>query len=136
VDPRWRIEGVLEPHDPPHTIEITNMLGDVEHEPSPGAIVFAIDGVTYRLHPIAAPGDEELFIVFADATSGKETYGGGRFLSVSRPGNDGKVILDFNKAYNPPCVFTPFATCPLPPPQNQLSIAVRAGERTYAKPGH
>lgn len=136
VDPRWRIEGKLEPHDPPRTIEITNALGDVTHEPSPGSIVFEIQGRTHRLVPIAEEGDEELFIVFGDATSGKETYGGGRFLAVDRPGADGRVIVDFNKAYNPPCVFTPYATCPLPPPENVLAIAVRAGEKTYGKPGH
>ncbi len=136
IDPRWRVEGVLEPHDPPRTVEITNVLGVVTHEPSPGALVFEIGGKTYRLDPIAEPGDEELFVVFGDATSGKETYGGGRFLGVGRPGEDGRVVLDFNKAYNPPCVFTSYATCPLPPPQNRLPIAVRAGEMMYEKPGH
>ena len=136
VDPRWRVEGVLEHHDPPRTIEITNAIGMVTHEPSPGSLVFETGGKTYRLDPIAEPGDEELFVVFADATTGKETYGGGRFLAVARPGADGKVILDFNKAFNPPCVFTPYATCPLPPPQNRLDLPVRAGEMTYEKPGH
>lgn len=136
VDPSWRIEARLESHDPPRTLEITNMLGDVDREPSPGTLVFTVGGRTHRLEPIAAPGDEKLFIVFADATSGKQTYGGGRFLGADRPGPDGTVILDFNKAYNPPCVFTPYATCPLPPEQNRLAIAVEAGERAYKKPGH
>jgi uncharacterized protein (DUF1684 family) len=136
VDRRWRIEGRLEPHDPPRTVEITNALGDVSREQSPGSLVFEVNGETYRLDPIAEPDDEELFVVFGDATSGKETYGGGRFLDVARPEADGKVVLDFNKAYNPPCVFTPYATCPLPPPQNILPFAVRAGEKTYGKPGH
>jgi uncharacterized protein (DUF1684 family) len=136
VDAKWRIEGRLERHDPPRTIEITNVLGDVTREPSAGTLVFEIDGRTYRLYPIAEPGDDELFVVFSDATSGKETYGGGRFLEVSRPGEDGKTVIDFNKSYNPPCALSPFATCPLPPPQNQLPAAVRAGEKTYKKPGH
>jgi uncharacterized protein (DUF1684 family) len=136
VDGRWRIEGRLEPRDPPGTVEITNVLGDVTQEPSPGTLVFEFGGKTCRLDPIAEPGDEELFVVFSDATSGKETYGGGRFLEVSRPGGDGKVVIDFNKAYNPPCALSPFATCPLPPTQNHLSVAVRAGEKTYKKPGH
>jgi len=136
VDRRWRIEGRLEPHDPPKTVEITSVLGDVTQEPSPGALVFEIGGKTYRLDPIAESGDDELFVVFSDATSGKETYGGGRFLGVSRPAEDGKVVIDFNKAYNPPCALSPYATCPLPPPQNHLPTAVRAGEKTYKKPGH
>jgi len=136
IDPRWRIEGVLVPNDPPKTLEITNVLGDVTHEPSPGALVFKIEGKTYRLDPIADPGAEELFVVFGDASNGKETYGGGRFLDVDPPGADGKVVLDFNKAYNPPCALTEFATCPLPPPQNRLPMAVRAGEKMYEAPGH
>jgi len=136
IDSRWRIEGKLVPHDPPKTLEITNVLGDVSHEPSPGSLVFEIRGKTYRLDPIAEPGDEELFVVFSDATNGKESYGGGRFLEVARPGEDGKVVIDFNKAYNPPCALSPYATCPLPPPENRLAIAVRAGEKTYEKPGH
>jgi uncharacterized protein (DUF1684 family) len=136
VDPEWRIEGKLEPYAVPTMVEITNVLGDVTREPSPGTLVFKIGGKTYRLDPIAEPGDKELFVVFGDATSGKETYGGGRFLDVPRPGEDGKVIIDFNKAYNPPCAFSPYATCPLPPPENHLDIAVRAGEKTYEKPGH
>ena len=136
VDPRWRIEGVLEPHVPPRTVEITNVFGDVTHEPSPGALVFEIGGKEYRLDPIAEPGDEELFVVFGDATNGKETYGGGRFVGVARPDVNGKVVIDFNKAYNPPCAFSPYATCPLPPPQNRLPVAIRAGEMTYEKPGH
>lgn len=136
VDRSWRVEGILEPHIPPQTVEITNVLGDVTQEPSPGTLVFDIDGKTYRLDPIAEPGEDELFVIFGDATSGKETYGGGRFLYVRPPDKDGKVVIDFNKAYNPPCVFTPFATCPLPPAQNHLPIAVRAGEKAYEKPGH
>jgi uncharacterized protein (DUF1684 family) len=136
VDSRWRIEGTLVPHDPPGTIEITNVLGDVTREPSPGAIVFEIDGKQCRLHPIAEPGDKELFVVFSDATNGKESYGGGRFLEVAAPGADGKVIVDFNKAYNPPCALSPYATCPLPPPENHVPLAIKAGEKAYEKPGH
>jgi hypothetical protein len=132
IDPRRRVEGTLVPNNPPKTVEITNVVGDVTHEPSPGTLVFEMDGKTWRLDPIADPGADELFVVFGDVTNGKETYGGGRFLDVAFPGKDGKVILDFNKAYNPPCAFTEFATCPLPPPQNRLDIAVRAGEKTVA----
>jgi uncharacterized protein (DUF1684 family) len=78
---------------------------------------------------------DELFIVFGDSTNGKETYGGGRFLAAAKPGPDGVTTLDFNRAYNPPCAFTPFATCPLPPKENRLAVRVEAGEKKYAK-GH
>ena len=82
---------------------------------------------------LAEPGDEQLFIIFADQTSGSVTYGGGRYLYADAPGPEGSVTLDFNKAYNPPCVFTPFATCPLPPRQNRLALRVEAGEK-YTPP--
>ncbi|UCG52661.1 MAG: DUF1684 domain-containing protein [Candidatus Latescibacterota bacterium] len=136
IDPRWRVEGILEPHDPPKMVSITNVLGVESKEPSPGTLVFEIDGTTHKLDPIAEPGDDELFVVFGDRTNGKETYGGGRFVYVDAPGEDGKIVVDFNKAYNPPCALTPYATCPLPPPQNQLPIAVRAGEKVYGNPAH
>jgi uncharacterized protein (DUF1684 family) len=136
IDPNWRIEATLEPHDPPKTISITNVLGDESEEPSPGTLTFVAGGKTHRLHPIAEPGDEQLFLVFGDETSGKDTYGGGRFLVVDAPGEDGRVVIDFNKAYNPPCVFSPYATCPLPPEQNLLDIAITAGEKNYGNAKH
>ena len=77
--------------------------------------------------PVVEPGDTQLFFIFRDATSGKTTYGAGRFLHADPP-KDGRVILDFNKAYSPPCAVTPYATCPLPPPQNRLPVAIEAGE--------
>ena len=99
---------------------------------SPGAVVFQKDGREWRLDAVLEePGDRELFIMFADATSGHETYGAGRFLYVPLP-SAGRTRLDFNKAYNPPCALNDFATCPLPPPQNHLKLRVEAGEKTYA----
>jgi uncharacterized protein (DUF1684 family) len=136
VDPRMRIEGVFEPLGPDHTIEITNAVGVVSQERSPGVLVFEVAGETHRLAPIAYDDESDFFVVFGDRTSGRETYGGGRFLAVERPGDDGKVVIDFNKAYNPPCAFTKYATCPLPPEQNVLAVQIRAGEKTYKKPGH
>jgi len=136
VDRRWRIDGVLEPHVPPKTVEITNVLGIVTHESSPGSFVFEIDGRACRLDPIADPGDEKMFLIFGDETNGRETYGGGRFVYVDWPGDDGKIVIDFNKAYNPPCALTEYTTCPLPPFQNRLPLSVRAGEKAYKKPGH
>ncbi len=133
VDPAMRLAGVLEPRE---SIEITNVLGVVSQERSPGRLVFEIDGKTLRLDGIAYDEDDDLFIVFGDRSNGKETYGGGRFLVVERPGDDGKVVIDFNRAYNPPCAFTKYATCPLPPEQNILPVSIHAGEKTYKKPGH
>ena len=129
----WRIEGRLEPYDPPKQIPVPNALGWVENSPSPGAIVFTVDGKEHRLDPIVESGESDLFVIFGDPTNGKETYGAGRFLYAKPPGPDGKVVLDFNQAYNPPCVFTRYATCPLPPPQNRLPVRVEAGEKKYSK---
>jgi uncharacterized protein (DUF1684 family) len=135
IDPSWRIEAKWEAYDPPHQVEQANILGQIEKSVVPGAAVFERDGKTWRLEPMLEnPGDTNLFLVFGDRTSGKETYGAARFLYTDPP-QDGKVILDFNKAYNPPCAFTPFATCPLPTPQNRLGVRVTAGEKKY-RGGH
>jgi uncharacterized protein len=130
-DPRWRVTARVEPHDPPRKISITNIVGMTSEEASPGSLVFDLNGQTYRLDPILEEGSDDLFIIFRDATSRDSTYPAGRYLYASPPGPDGKVILDFNKAYNPPCAFTPFATCPLPPLQNRLPVRVEAGEKKY-----
>ena len=135
IDPSWRVEAKWEAYDPPHEIEQGNILGQIEKVVVPGAAVFEHDGKTYRVEPIIEnPGDTDLFLVFADRTSGKETYGAARFLYAAAP-KDGKVLLDFNKAYNPPCAFTPYATCPLPTQQNRLDTRVTAGEKKY-RGGH
>ncbi len=128
VDPRWRVTARLEPGT--GTVAVRNVLGQVDQEPSPGTLVFTIDGRACRLVPTGAPG-EELFIVFGDRTNGPRTYPGGRFLAADPPADDGTVILDFNEAYNPPCAFTEFATCPLPPEGNVLPVAVTAGEKRW-----
>jgi len=132
IEASWRIEARFEPYDGPRTLEVPNFIGPPTQETSPGALVFDVEGVAYRMDAI--PDDPSYLLVFADSTNGSETYGGGRFLRVELPAEAGPVVLDFNKAYNPPCVFTPYATCPLPPPQNKIAAAVRAGEKSYA--GH
>jgi hypothetical protein len=92
-------------------------------------VEFTVDGRKLRLEPvIEEPGADELFYIFRDQTAGKATYPAGRFLYSSMP-KDGAVVLDFNKAYSPPCAFTAYATCPLPPPQNRLPVAIEAGEQ-------
>lgn len=98
-------------------IPTTNILGQTTPQPSPGVLVFKIDEKEFRLDAIDEGGDD-LFIIFGDVTNAVETYGAGRYLYVSRPDEAGKTIIDFNKAYNPPCAFTEYATCPLPPKQN------------------
>jgi uncharacterized protein (DUF1684 family) len=134
ADPAWRIEARFEPYDPPKTIMVPNVVGPALAESCPGRVVFELGGETRTLEPTAEPGSR-LFIVFGDETNGSQTYGGGRFLYADWPAEgDDRVVLDFNRAYNPPCVFTPWATCPLPPPQNKLAMAVTAGEKTYTGP--
>ncbi|MEE9268957.1 MAG: DUF1684 domain-containing protein [Candidatus Krumholzibacteria bacterium] len=133
IDTRWRIDGVFDVYDPVRTIPIVSVGNVSTNEISTGAVVFDIGGKTYRLDVLAEAGDTTLFVIFADGTSGSETYGGGRFLVVDAPGVDGKVVIDFNKAYNPPCAFSDFTTCPLPPRQNHLPASVTAGEKVYKK---
>jgi uncharacterized protein (DUF1684 family) len=129
TDERWRVDARFEPHNPPVTIPITNVLGMEEDDPSPGAIVFDIDGKTYRLDALTEEGEEQFFVIFADQTSGKETYGAGRYLYAGPPDSQGRLLIDFNEAYSPPCAFTKYATCPLPPEQNKLPVRVEAGEK-------
>ncbi len=133
IDPAWRIEATWVPFDPPHQVKITNIIGLTEPAPIPGKAVFQHDGRTYELIPIDEGPEEDLFFVITDATAGKETYEACRFLYAKRAVN-GKIVLDFNRLYNPPCAFTPFATCPLPPKENVLPFPLRAGEKKYAGP--
>jgi uncharacterized protein len=132
VSTSWVFDARFVPYEPARHIRIVNILGMEEEDVSPGAVVFTRDGREWRLDTVLEqPGDKELFIMFADTTSGHETYGAGRFLYVPLPTN-GTTRLDFNKAYNPPCALNDFATCPLPPPQNRLPLRIDAGEKVYA----
>ncbi len=134
VDPTLRVTATLVP-SVGKTIPITNVLGQTTAQASPGKLVFTLEGKKYSIDAIDEGGDE-LFLIFADGTSGVETYGAGRFMYVKKPEANGTTVIDFNKAFNPPCVFSDFATCPLPPPQNRLSIAIRAGEKSFHFPDH
>jgi uncharacterized protein (DUF1684 family) len=129
----WRIVARWEPANPPTEIAVPNVLGEVDRSPSPGTAVLTVDGKEYRLTPVLEEGSPDLFFVFGDETNRTETYGAGRFLYAA-PAKDGTVVLDFNRAYNPPCAFSAFATCPLPPKQNRLALRVEAGEKRL--PGH
>lgn len=130
VSTAWRIEGRFEPAATPRKLAVPTVLGTVDEETSPGTIVFTVNGQEYRLDPVQENSSDQLFIIFADLTNRTESYGAGRFLYADPP-KDGKVVLDFNRAYNPPCAFSPYATCPLPPPQNRLKLRVEAGEKRY-----
>jgi len=129
----WKIEGTFVPHPKGKTLEIANIIGSVDAMPNPGAIEFTRDGKTWRLEALDEGGDE-LFLVFADRTNGHGSYPAGRFLYVPMPDARGKVMIDFNQAYSPPCAFTDFATCPLPPQENRLDLLIDAGEKAYRKP--
>ncbi|MGI8741973.1 MAG: DUF1684 domain-containing protein [Bryobacteraceae bacterium] len=126
----YRIVAKWVPYPEPKTMAVPNILGETTQEPSPGYAEFELHGKQYQLHPVLE--GKQLFFIFRDLTSGKETYPPGRFLYSDLPAG-GHVILDFNKAYNPPCAFTPYATCPLPPPQNRLAARIEAGELNYGK---
>ncbi|HEV2764349.1 MAG TPA: DUF1684 domain-containing protein [Pyrinomonadaceae bacterium] len=126
---RWRVNARFERYDPPRPVPIANVIGTQEDQPSPGAVVFEAGGRTHRLDVLTEQGEEQFFIIFADQTSGKETYGAGRYLYAGPPDKQGRIVVDFNRAYSPPCAFTQFATCPLPPPQNRLALRVEAGEK-------
>ena len=130
----YRVQARFTPYDPPRKIPIANVLGMVEPMPSPGYVSFQMAGRRFRLEPVLEePDAKELFFIFRDTTAGKDTYPAGRFLYSEMP-KDGQVVLDFNKAYSPPCAFTSFATCPLPPRQNRLDVRIEAGEKKPA--GH
>ncbi|MCA9999279.1 MAG: DUF1684 domain-containing protein [Anaerolineales bacterium] len=128
-NPAWRVEATFVPYDPPKTVNVPTMLGTFTPTHVPGALVFNMGGQEHRLdvhHSLDHPS-----IVYADATTAKETYGGGRFLLIDQINPNGTTIVDFNKSINPPCAFSPFATCPLPTPENRLPIPIHAGELAY-----
>ena len=128
ADPKWIIKALFVPYDPPKAGTITNVLGDKTPVSIPGYVIFKVNGVECKLD--AQDEDGGLFLNFQDATSGKFTYPAGRFLDAPKP-VDGVVTIDFNKTTNPPCAYTGYATCPLPPPGNRLSVEIKAGEKRY-----
>lgn len=128
VDPAARLEAKWIPYEHPKQIPIVSVLGYTEMNTAPGAAEFHWKSKLYRVEPVVE--EDHLFLMFKDPTARRETYGSGRFLTVAMP-RDGKVTLDFNQARNPPCAFTSFATCPIPPRQNFLDQPVRAGEKRY-----
>ena len=132
IDPAFRLKAKFTPHEPGKKMDVLNIISIVEPMDNPGTVTFEKDGKSFTMEAIDE-GDHRLFFTFADRTSGHESYAAARFVYAAYPGPDGTTILDFNKTYDPPCAFTPYATCPLPPAQNRLDLAIRAGEK---KPLH
>jgi uncharacterized protein (DUF1684 family) len=130
IDPAWRLTARLVA-TPGRTLEVPDVFGDTGEQPSPGDVEFRVAEETHRLQALPGGDAGELWLIFGDSTNGHETYGGGRYLYTDAPDAKGTVIVDFNRAYNPPCVFTPYATCSLPWPANRLPIRVEAGERRF-----
>ena len=132
IDPAWRVVAQFKPRADPEAIEVPNATGTTTRQFVPGDVVFTVKGEEYSLVPLVSkPEDTHFFFIIRDKTSGHATYGAGRYFYGDL--EDGQVVLDFNKAYNMPCVFTPYATCILPPPGNRLPIAVEAGEKMYGE---
>jgi len=133
IDAAYRVEATYTPYDKPKMIEVPNILGDIDKMPIPGIVSFTINGQEHTLEPVAEAGDPQFWFVFRDLTSQKETYPAARFLYTPPPVH-GTMILDFNRAQNPPCAYNPYTTCPLPTEQNRLRTRIEAGEMRYA--GH
>ncbi len=131
--PDWRVTARFVPHPPGKTLPIVDITGLTTEMPNAGVLEFERDGRTWRLEALGEPG-RELFVIFGDRTSGHGSYPAGRYLDLPAPDASGTLLLDFNHAYNPPCAFTPFATCPLTPPENRLDLKVEAGEQAYHAP--
>ena len=127
----WRISAEFLPHDSPQTVMIPNMIGIPDKWISPGTMRLTVNGNHQTITALKSGNTKRLFLVVADQTSGKETYGGGRFVTTEAVDDSNHVIVDFNKATNPPCAFSPYATCPLPLPENRLQFPILAGEKTY-----
>lgn len=132
IQESYRIKARFQPHAKPTSLMVPNVLGDLDPWPSPGSVTFTLNGTACTLQAVYEGADSrELFFIFRDGTTGHETYPAGRFLYADAP-RDGEVVLDFNKAHSPPCAFTPYATCPVPPRENALPVRIEAGER-YAR---
>ena len=135
IDPKYRVTAKFIRDPAPHEFRTPNQTGDIQVYKTEGVVEFTLDGQTVRLRPATTrPG--RLYFIFRDGTSGKETYETARFL-YSDLKDDGTTVLDFNEAYNPPCAFNPYTTCPLPLPENRLTVRIPAGEKAYPHPpGH
>lgn len=133
VDERYRVVARFAPHPPGTTVPVANVLGMTDAVPSPGRLEFELLGATSSLIALDDTGDGRLFLIVGDQTNGYETYGAGRYLYAAPPA-DGVTVLDFNRLYNPPCAFTAYSTCQLPPKENKLPFRLAAGEKKFVLP--
>lgn len=134
VSKKWRVEATFKQFDKPQPITLPDELNIGMQDTLYGRLEFSIDGKKYSIAPLGHPDkEEEFFIIFGDQTNGETTYDAGRYIYIPTPDENGITYIDFNKAYNPPCVFTKYATCPFPPPQNRLVLKITAGEKNYEK---
>jgi len=135
-DPNARVVAKFTPNPPGTTLPVVDIVGVTEQMPSPGKLTFELQGQTFTITALDDTGDGRLYLIVGDQTNVRETYGGGRFLYADPP-RDGVTVVDFNRAYNPPCAFTPYSTCQLPPRENRLPIRIEAGEKRFAdEAGH
>jgi len=134
VDPRFRVTARFTPNPPGTTVPVANVLGMTEPMPSPGRVELELDGATHSLVALDDTGDGRLFLIVGDQTNGYETYGAGRYLYADKPEN-GVTVVDLNRLYNPPCAFTPYSTCQLPPKENKLPRRLEVGEKKFVLPG-
>ncbi|MGB1252001.1 MAG: DUF1684 domain-containing protein [Candidatus Promineifilaceae bacterium] len=130
-DVAWRISAEFQPHLTPHTVPIPTILGTNADMLSPGVVKLSYQGHTQTLTALSSADSKRLFLIIADKTTGQDSYGGGRFLTTEAIDENNQVLIDFNKATNPPCAFSPYATCPRPPAENRLPFAILAGEKTF-----
>ena len=128
-DPEYRVIADWEPYPEPKKLKMPNQTGQIVDMESYGAFNFVLKGESYALEPVGELYHNEYFLMIYDATSGEETYGSGRYMYIAQPDASGKAVIDFNKAFNPPCVFTEFATCLFPHDANRLPIRLEAGEK-------
>jgi len=135
ADPAYRVEARFAPNPPGSTVKVVDVLGMVGDIPSPGRVEFELLGSTYSLTALDDTGDGRLFLIVGDRTNGYDTYGAGRYLYAAAP-VDGTTVVDFNRLYNPPCAFTAFSTCPLPPKENKLPLRIEAGEKKFDLEAH
>jgi uncharacterized protein (DUF1684 family) len=132
IDPKWKIKAEFKPFENPKPITVPDVLNEGMPDTLYGMLEFSFDGKEYSLAPLNHPGkDDKFFIIYGDKTNGESTYGGGKYIYIPTPNEENVTYIDFNKSYNPPCVFTEYATCPLPPTQNRLPIAIPAGEKMF-----
>ncbi|MFM7840103.1 MAG: DUF1684 domain-containing protein [Chitinophagaceae bacterium] len=131
---KWKVMAHWQPSPARYTLPLQNIIGQQVHESSPGRVTFTLGKKEFSLE--ALQEGQELFLIFSDETNGVDTYPSGRYLYAPWPGKEGTTILDFNKAFNPPCAFTPYATCLLPPAQNHLALRIEAGEKVFHASTH